>query len=64
MNRKEDVAGLHVGDTIRCHDAEDTVNTMMDLAEHGYDTDFVYEQEGERGYWLRVTEVHDEPKRG
>lgn len=63
MNRKEDTTRPKVGDTICCHDAEEMVNTMMDLAEHGYDTDFVYEQEGERGYWLRVTEVHDEPKR-
>lgn len=51
---------LHIGDWIRCHDKEDMVSTMMELAEAGVDTDFRYERGGKKGLWLEILEVHDE----
>lgn len=48
---------LKVGDTIKCHDKDDMVSTMMELAKEGVETDFLYEKDGGRGLWLEVTEV-------
>ena len=46
---------MELGDTIRCHDKDDMVKTMMDLAKDGIETDFLYEKDGEKGFWLVVT---------
>jgi hypothetical protein len=43
------------GDTIKCHDPDDMINAMHDLAKEGIETDFMYEKDGENGYWLVVT---------
>jgi len=43
------------GDTIQCYDADDMVETMTDLLKYGIDTDFRYELNGEKGFWLIVT---------
>lgn len=48
---------LQVGDTIKCHDAEEMVEYMYGLHEEGIETDFEYEMDGERGLWLRITAV-------
>ena len=48
---------LQVGDTIKCHDAEEMVEYMYGLQEKGIETDFEYEMDGERGLWLRITAV-------
>lgn len=45
---------LNIGDFIQCRDKNDMVDTMMELAENGYDTDFVYQRDGKMGYWLKV----------
>ena len=48
---------LKVGDTIKCADKEDCVNTMVNLAKEGIETDFLYEKDGEQGLWLEVIKV-------
>ena len=48
---------LKVGDAIKCHDEDDLIDTMKDLAELGIETDFVYEKAGEKGLWLEITKV-------
>lgn len=48
---------IKVGDTIKCRDKEDTLNTMQELSEAGIETDFLYEKDGEKGLWLEVKEV-------
>ena len=51
---------LNVGDTIKCADRDDAVNTMMELAENGIETDFLYEKDGKRGLWLVIEGIEDE----
>lgn len=51
---------LQIGDTIKCNDSEDMIDTMHDLLRGGYDVEFVYELDGEKGYWLEITEVPGE----
>lgn len=48
---------IKVGDTIKCRDKDDMVNTLTDLAREGIETDFMYEKDGENGLWLVVTDV-------
>ena len=48
---------LKVGDTIKCRDADDLIDTMKDLAKEGIETDFVYEKDGKRGLWLEITKI-------
>ena len=45
---------LKVGDTIKCRDTEDLVETMKELQDNGIETDFLYEKNGEKGLWLIV----------
>jgi len=47
---------LKVGDTIKCC-KEAIVDVMMELENEGITTDFMYEKDGEEGYWLVVTRV-------
>lgn len=46
---------MKTGDTIKCRNAEDMINTMYDLAKQGIETDFMYEKDGVKGLWLVVT---------
>lgn len=46
---------LQIGDTIRCRDIDDLVDTMTELAKAGVETDFDYTD----GVRLIVTEVID-----
>ena len=39
---------LKVGDTIKCADKDDLVETHNILQRHGYDTDFLYEKDGKK----------------
>lgn len=48
---------LNVGDTIKCADADDCINTMSELAKEGIETDFLYEKDGVKGIWLIVERV-------
>ena len=50
-------ATLKVGDTIKCHDKDDLIKTMTELAKCGIETDFLYEKDGENGLWLVVTKT-------
>lgn len=36
--------GLEIGDTIKCHDEEDCIQTMQELSKGGIDTDFLYKK--------------------
>ena len=45
---------LKKGDTIRCRDPEDLVNAFMELSKLDIDVDFMYEKDGQKGYWLEV----------
>lgn len=46
---------LKKGDTIKCADADDMIEMMTELARQNIETDFMYEKDGEKGYWLIVT---------
>lgn len=48
---------LKVGDTIKCHDKEDMVNLMTELAKVNITTDFMYEKDGQEGLWLVIEKV-------
>lgn len=50
---------LKVGDTIKCANKEDLLNTHNDLALNGVYTDFLYEKDGEQGLWLEVKSVKE-----
>lgn len=44
---------LELGDTIRCADADDAVDTMTALQGRGVETDFLYKLHGQKGLWQR-----------
>ncbi len=48
---------LQVGDLIKCSDPEQMIEQMYSLLEEGIETDFVYEHNQEKGYWLEITSV-------
>lgn len=48
------MAELKKGDFIECHDKDDLVDTFMELNKGDIETDFVYERDGKKGYWLEV----------
>ena len=50
---------LKAGDTIKCANKEDLLNTHNDLALNGVYTDFLYEKDGERGLWLIVEKIKE-----
>lgn len=52
---------IQKGDFIRCHDKDDMVKVFTEMSKLGYELEFVYEKDGEKGLWLEVQEV---PKRG
>lgn len=45
---------LEVGDTIKCRDPYDLVELDQTLVDLGYETEFVYQMDGERGYCLEI----------
>lgn len=52
---------LRKGDTIKCS-KDEIVSVMMKLEEEGVESDFMYEKDGEKGYWLLITRVHRKVK--
>lgn len=51
------MAELQIGDTIKCASKNEMVSLMHYLEKHGYETDFVYEIDGEKGLWLVITKI-------
>lgn len=49
--------GYKVNDKIKCNGIADLIDTMYKLAKENVETDFSYEQNGEKGYWLIVTKI-------
>lgn len=54
FQKKENPNDLKIGDTIKCSDADDMVDTMEELTKSGINTDFVYKKDGKEGFWLEV----------
>lgn len=50
------IGNLSKGDLIKCHDAEDAANVADALQQDGYDWDFVYERDGQKGIWIEILE--------
>ena len=50
---------LNIGDTIKCAGKEDCVNMMLELAKEGVETDFLYEKDGKKGFWLEVEKAEE-----
>lgn len=48
---------MNIGDTIQCNNAEDVINTMLELSKSGIETDVLYEKDGAKGLWLKVISV-------
>lgn len=48
---------LKVGDTIKCNSKEEMVSMSEALASENIITDFLYENDGEKGLWLTVEAV-------
>ena len=48
---------LKVGDTIKCHDADDMIRTMTELEKENITTDFMYEKDSKQGLWLVVERI-------
>lgn len=49
FQKKEKPNDLKIGDTIKCSDADDAIETMQELEKSGIDTDFIYEKGGKKG---------------
>lgn len=49
---------LKVGDTIKCADADDMIAVMNELTKENIETDFLYELNGEKGFWLEVIKIN------
>lgn len=50
---------LKVGDTIKCANKDDLVETHNILQRQGCDTDFLYEKDGKKSLWLEIKKVKD-----
>ena len=50
---------IKVGDTIKCHDRDDMIETMYALEKDDIETDFLFEKNGEKGLWLEIISVKD-----
>ena len=48
---------LKKGDTIKWSSSDEAVDLMDELLHDGYDADFLYEKDGEKGLWLEILEV-------
>lgn len=51
------IGNLSKGDFIECHDAEETSYIADRLQQDGYDWDFAYERNGEKGIWIEILGV-------
>lgn len=59
MNDSINAQMLRAGDMIFCHDKDDMVRTMNNLARLGIQTGFVYEYQGKKVLALEVKEDED-----
>jgi len=48
---------LKVGDTIKCHDRDDMIETMLSLAKENIECDFLYEKDNQKGLWLIIERI-------
>lgn len=48
---------LKVGDTIKCHDADEMIEIMTALSQEDIQTDFMYHKDGQDGFWLKVEKI-------
>ena len=48
---KKKKSDLKVGDTIKCHDPDDMIDTMNELVKSGVETDFLYKKDGCERYY-------------
>ena len=55
MNKEGEM--LKKGDTIKCSSSDEAVDLMHTLDLEGYNTDFLYEKDGEKGLWIAILEV-------
>ena len=55
--REIDMGNLQIGDTIICNSQDDMIDTMMELAQAGVETDFVYGDNDK--YKLVVTDIEE-----
>ena len=49
--------GLQIGDHIKCHDKEDAAELAEELGKEGYDWDFCYSMNGEKGIWILIYDI-------
>ena len=47
---KKKKSDLKVGDTIKCCDPDDMIDTMNDLVKSGIETDCLYKKDGKEGF--------------
>ncbi len=59
-NPYDTVFSLKVGDIIITHDPDDMASTFQELSKAGYEVEFLYEHNGEKGYYLEILEVPKE----
>ena len=52
--------GINIGDFIKCHNKDEMIDLVSDLLDEGFETDFCYEKDGEKGYWLEVLDYSGE----
>ena len=45
------------GDFIKCHDAEEAADVADTSQMEGYDWDFVYQKDGQKGIWVEILGV-------
>lgn len=45
---------MNIGDTIKCNDADDIIETMSKLLKDGIESEFLYEKDGIKGLWLKI----------
>lgn len=45
---------MKVGDTIKCSSKQEMIDLMTELQKEDIHTDFLYEKDGVKGYWLEV----------
>ena len=44
---------LKIGDTIKCS-IDECVEVDTELNKLGYTTDYIFEKDGEKGYWIEI----------
>ncbi len=48
---------MNIGDTIKCNDTDDMIETMSKLLKDGIESEFLYEKDGIKGLWLEIVAV-------